>query len=180
MQSILIALVSLLGILAASNLLLTLALARRLAATERAAANGGRGEPHLPRVGAEIGAFSVPTIEGASLTDARLRSGRTLLVFSMAGCSPCAALAEELRRTELPSGLTLLVLVATAVDDPASVTAVEYPAMAEVAYLPEECDLIERLEVDAFPTLVLVEEGRIVAAGRKPGEVLTALTGAPA
>lgn len=180
MQSVLVAVVALLGILAAANLLLTMALARRLAEVERTAAAGMRIEPRMPRVGAEIGSFSVQTAEGGRLTDASFRSGPTLVVFSFAGCGPCATLAEELRQTELPSGLGLLILVASAEDEGETLTAVDYPDAAEVAFVPPDCDLFDRFEVDAFPTLVLVEEGRITAVGRKPGEVLAASTGAPA
>lgn len=180
MQPVLVALVVLLGILAAANLLLTLALARRLAEVERTAAAGMRIEPRMPRVGAEVGRFSVQTADGARLTDARLRGGPTLVVFSFAGCDPCATVAEELRHTEFPPGLGLLVLVASAGDQRKTLTAVDYPDAAEVVPVPPDCDVIDRFEVDAFPTLVLVEEGRITAVGRKPSEVLPAITGAPA
>ena len=179
MQPVLIALVVLVGILAAANLLLTLALARRLAEVERSA-GGQRAQPRMPRVGTEIGAFSVETVDGVRVTDARLRSGRTLLVFSLAGCAPCLALAEELRRTELPSGLGLLVLLAAHAGDGQTSTAAQYPPGTELALLPESSDVVERFEVDAFPTLVLVEDGRITAVGRTPGEVLGALAVAAA
>jgi hypothetical protein len=180
MQPALVAFVALLGILGAANLLLTLALARRLAEAERMAGAGQRAEPRMPRVGAEVAPFSVETTEGARLTDARLRSGHTLLVFSLPGCGPCATLAEELRHTELPCGLGLLVLLAAPEDERGALSAVEYPAVAEVAFVPPDSSLIDQFEVDAFPTLVLVEEGRITAVGRKPSEVLAAHTAAPA
>ncbi len=180
MPAVLFALVTLLGILGAANLLLTLALARRLAEAERAAAAGQRGQPRMPRVGTEVSPFSVETAGGARLTDARLRSGRTLLVFSLADCGPCATLAEELRRTELPAGLGLLVLLAVADDQRGRLAAAQYPAAADLAFVPPDSGLIDRFEVDAFPTLVLVEAGRITAVGREPGEVLATLTAAPA
>jgi hypothetical protein len=179
MQPVLIALVVLVGILGAANILLTLALARRLAEVERTAATGGFGQPRMPRVGAEIGAFSVETARGSQLTDATLRGGRTLVVFSLPGCSPCTALAEELRHTDLPSGLGLLVLVAGG-ESGGGVVVAEYPAAAEVAFLLADSEVADQFEVDSFPTLVLVEDGRITAAGRQLGEVLTALAGAPA
>src|SRR5579863_1213804 len=103
MQSVLIALVALLAVLGAANLLLTLALARRLAEVERLAARGA--EPRMPRIGAEVAEFSVATAGGGRLTDAQLRTGRTLLVFSMTDCGPCTAIAEELQHAELPAGL---------------------------------------------------------------------------
>lgn len=180
MQPVLIALVVLVGIVATANLLLTLALARRLAEVERKAAAGLPGEPRMPRVGADVGTFSVQTARGARLTDARLRSGPTLLVFSLADCGPCAALAEELRQTELPAGLGLIVLLAAAEDQREALAAVTYPAAAELAFLPPDGSLTAQFEVDAFPTLVLVEAGRITAVGRKPSEVLSALAAAPA
>ncbi len=180
MPAVLVALIVLLGILTAANLLLTLALARRLAEVERTAGAGLPAEPRMPQVGAEVRTFSVETVQGARLTDARLRVGRTLLVFSLAGCGPCATLAEELRRTALPAGLGLLVLVAAREGERGTLTAVDYPAAAELAFVPPSCDLIDQFEVDAFPTIVLVEEGRITAVGRTPGEVLAALAGAPA
>lgn len=179
MQPVIVALVALLGILAAANLLLTLALARRLAGVERAAA-GLRAGPRMPRVGAEVGAFSVQTVAGARVTDARLRTGRTLLVFSLPGCGPCATLAEELRHTELPPGLGLLVLIAASEDERGPRTAAAYPAAAELAFFAPDCGLTDRFEIDAFPTLVLVDEGRITAVGRKPSEVLATLADVPA
>ncbi|HEY1322360.1 MAG TPA: hypothetical protein VGF32_19035 [Streptosporangiaceae bacterium] len=177
MQPILIALVALLAVLVAANLLLTLALARRLAGVERLAARGA--EPRMPRIGAEVAAFSVAAFGGGRLTDAPLRSGRTLLVFSMADCGPCAALAEELHRTELPAGLGLLVLVAAGEDDQA-LAAAKYPASAHIGFLPPDGSVTERFEVDAFPTVVLVEDGRITAAGHNPGEVVATLAAVPA
>jgi hypothetical protein len=180
MQAVLIALVVLVGILGAANILLTLALARRLAQVERTAAAGGAGQPRMPRVGTEIGEFSVDTAGGARLTDATLRGGRTLVVFSLAGCSPCTALAEELRDAELPPGLGLLVLVAGGEGDAEAVTAAQYPSAAQVVHLPSDSGLADQFEVDSFPTVVLVEGGRITAVGRKAGEVLAALAGAPA
>lgn len=177
MQSILVALVALLAVLVAANLLLTLALARRLAEVERMAARGA--QPRMPRIGAEVATFSVAAAGGGRLTDTPLRSGRTLLVFSMADCGPCAALAEELRRTGLPPGLGLLVLVAASEDDRA-LAAAKYPASAHVGFLPPDGTVTERFEVDAFPTVVLVEEGRITAVGRNPGEVVATLAAAPA
>lgn len=179
MQPVLVALVALFSILAALNLLLTLALARRLADVERTT-DGLRGEPRMPRVGAEVTAFSVETVAGVQWTDARLRSGRTLLVFSMPGCSPCATLAEELRHTQLPPGVGLLVLLAGIGQERAALAATEYPVMAEVAFVPPDSDVTDRFEVDAFPTVVLVEDGRITAVGRKPAEVLATLAAAPA
>ena len=176
MQSILIALVALLAVLVAANLLLTLALARRLAEADRMVARGTH--PRLPRIGAEVATYSVATAGGGRLTDEQLRSGRTLLVFSLADCGPCAALADELRRTELPAGLGLLVLVAASEDDQALATA-KYPASAQVGFLPPDGTVSERFEVDAFPTVVLVEEGRITAVGRNPGEVVATLAAVP-
>ncbi|HET7012669.1 MAG TPA: hypothetical protein VFI65_02090 [Streptosporangiaceae bacterium] len=177
MQSVLIALVSLLALLAAANLLLTLALARRLAEAERLAARGP--EPRMPRIGTEVAEFSVPTADGGQLTDAQLRSGRTLLVFSMSDCGPCAALAEELQHAELPTWLGLLVLVGASEGNRA-LAAAKYPVQAQVGFLPPDGTLTDRFEVDAFPTVVLVEEGSIMAVGRNPGEVLATLAVAPA
>jgi hypothetical protein len=176
MQSILIALVALLAVLVAANLLLTLALARRLGEVERMAARGA--EPRMPRTGTEVATFSVAAAGGGRLTDALLRSGRTMLVFSVADCGPCAELADELHRTDLPAGLRLLVLVAASEDDRA-LAAAKYPALAQVGFLPPDGSVTERFEVDAFPTVVLVEEGRITAVGHKPGEVMATLAAAP-
>lgn len=177
MQSILIALVVLLAVLMAANLLLTLALARRVAETERMAARGT--EPRMPRIGAEVATFSVAAAGGGQLTDAQLRSGRTLLVFSLADCAPCAALAAELQHTELPAGLGLLVLMAAS-EDGQALAAAKYPASAQVGFLPQDGTVTDRFGVDAFPTVVLVEEGRITAVGRNPGEVVATLAAAPA
>jgi hypothetical protein len=177
MQSVLIALVALLALLAAANLLLTLALARRLAEVERRAARGH--EPRRPQIGAEVAQFSVATADGGKLTDAQLRTGRTLLVFSMADCGPCAALADELRHTELPAGLDLVVLLAAGEDDQA-LGAAKYPASARVGFLPPDGSVADRFEVDAFPTVVLVEEGRMTAVGRNPREVLATFEAVPA
>lgn len=177
MQAILIALVAFLAVLAAANLLLTLALARRLAEAERMGLRGTG--PLMPRVGTEVATFSVTTAGGGRVTDAQLRSGRTLLVFGMADCSPCAALAEELQRTELPAGLGLLVLVAADEEDRAAAAA-KYPASAQIGFLPPDGTVTNRFEVDAFPTVVMVEEGRIMAVGRNLDEMVATLAAAPA
>lgn len=176
MQSVLIALVGILAVLAGANLLLTLALARRLAEAERRAARGH--EPRMPRVGAEVAEFSVAAAGGGQLTDAQLRGGRVLLIFSMPDCGPCAALADELRHTELPAGLDLLVLLAAGEDDRVPAAA-KYPASARVGFLPPDGSVTDRFEVDAFPTVVLVEEGRITAVGRNPREVMATFEAVP-
>jgi hypothetical protein len=180
MTAVLIALVVLLGLLAAANLLLTLALARRLAEAERKPAASPPPGPRLPRVGADVGTFSVPTAGGVPLTGAGLRSGRTLLIFSLAECGPCAELAVELRHTELPAGLRLIILLAAADDRRGELAAVKYPATAELVFLPADSGLTDQFGVDAFPTLVLVEDGRIAAAGHDIHEILPALAPAPA
>lgn len=176
MQSVLVALVALLALFAAANLLLTLSLARRLAEAERMAARGH--EPRMPRIGTEIAEFSVATAGGGRLTDAQLRSGRALVVFSMADCGPCAALAEELHHSELPAGLDLLVLLAVGESDQ-ELAAAKYPASAQVGFLPPDGAVTDRFEVDAFPTVMLVEDGRITAVGRDPAEVVATLAALP-
>lgn len=96
----LVAAVILLGLVSALNLLLTLALIRRLRA-QGAAGHAHAGPPTALGPGSQVGDFTATTTEGETVTRADLIG---LVGFFSAGCEPCHDLAPRFAglATELP------------------------------------------------------------------------------
>ncbi|GAA4398766.1 TlpA family protein [Actinomadura verrucosospora] len=151
--------VVLVGLLSAFNLVLTLALIRRLRGHD--AAQPGHGEHGGPPMalgpGSQIGDFTATTTEGEPVTQADLLG---LVGFFSANCPPCHELAP--RFAGLATGLPRLAVVSG--DDP-ELVAVLSPAVRVVV---EEHDgaVSNAFQNTWTPALYIVDGGqRVVAAG---------------
>ncbi|MGI5418326.1 TlpA disulfide reductase family protein [Actinomadura luteofluorescens] len=152
----LIAAVVLIGLLSALNLVLTLALVRRLR-EQGAAHRGHAGPPMALGPGSQIGDFTATTTEGEPVSPADLPA---LVAFFSANCAPCHELAP--RFAELTTGLPRLAVVTG--DDP-ELVAVLSPAVRVVV---EDHDgaVSSAFQNTWTPALYIVDGGhRVVAAG---------------
>ncbi|MFE3456598.1 TlpA family protein disulfide reductase [Nocardiopsis aegyptia] len=153
------------------NLLLTVAVIRRLK-EHTALIGGGVGGPDafpdsmLP-AGARIGTYSAETLDGTVLTRDDLH-GHTLIGVFSPGCSGCAQqlphFVELARNT--PGGRDgVLALVVGGLEEAAG----EIAQLAPVARVVHEADdgpLTRALGVQAFPAIARVDaDGRVLASG---------------
>jgi thiol-disulfide isomerase/thioredoxin len=148
--------VVLIGLLSALNLVLTLALIRRLRG-DGAAAAGHAGPPMALGPGSQVGDFTATTTEGEPVTRADLLG---LVAFFSAGCAPCHELAPRFAR--LATGLPRLAVVTG--DDP-ELVAVLSPSVRLVV---EDHDgaVSSAFQNTWTPAVYLVDSGqRVVAAG---------------
>ncbi|NDU77001.1 TlpA family protein disulfide reductase [Actinomadura sp. DSM 109109] len=152
----LIAAVVLIGLLSALNLLLTLALIRRMRG-QGAAGPGHAGPPLALGPGSRIGDLTATTTEGEQVTQADLNG---LVAFFSADCPPCHELAP--RFAALTTGLPRLAVVTG--DDP-DLLAVLSPA---VRVIVEDHDgaVSSAFQNTWTPALYIVDGAqRVVAAG---------------
>ncbi|SNR41428.1 peroxiredoxin family protein [Actinomadura mexicana] len=148
--------VVLIGLLSALNLVLTLALIRRLRG-HGAADPGHAGPPMALRPGSQVGDFTATTTEGEPVSQTNLPG---LVAFFSANCDPCHELAP--RFAALTTGLPRLAVVTG--DDP-ELVAVLSPSVRVVV---EDHDgaVSSAFQNTWTPALYIVDGGRrVVAAG---------------
>lgn len=164
-MSLLVAAVVILAVLTVLNMALSAAIIRRM--------RGDRYDPAPPAPGTEVGAFSVPMLDGGTLTEHDLADG-ALVAFVSPTCPPCATLAENWTRrsAELPEATYVFVID----------TATTAEAEAYAAKLGARAAIVERDSAvssafgadDVTPTLVRVRGGVVDAAGHTLEAVLAA------
>lgn len=171
MTSVLVAVCILLAVLVAVDLLLTIGILRRL---RNGASLGPSGEPPAkPLRGHQVEPWIDPA-EWDQLAASAV-TGTAVLVLAVPGCSSCERLKREIAaQGELP--LPLYVM-GQPVDDPAQTA--EYlgswpratALMAPLGY--DEMDSLQRPEV--YPTIVVLEGGRVAASGHRLNTVVAAI-----
>jgi thiol-disulfide isomerase/thioredoxin len=157
--------VTLVGIIAAVDLLLTVGVVRRLRehSAELAGLRGpGAGDAGLP-VGTPVGDFTATDLTGRPVG---VGSGRTLVGFFSPGCGPCKErmpdfVAHAAGRPGGP-GAVLAVVVGEAAEAAAMVDPLL--RVATVVVEPEDGPVQRAFGVGGFPTFVLVEDGVVAAA----------------
>jgi thiol-disulfide isomerase/thioredoxin len=167
----------LLGLATAANLLFTFAVIRRLRALEE---RGGPASaaPALPAVGSAVGEFTVLTTGNERLGRSSVSTGQVLVGFVSVGCAPCRALVEEVAAGTLAVDGRCLFLVS-------GDSSIEAARMAEVlselgpaAIVTDQPEVAAAFGgVNAYPTLLRLDEGVIVAAGHELAAVQPALEG---
>ena len=169
-MAILTAAVVLLALVTTLTLLLGFALVRRLRALE---ARLELGDVHLPTPGTAIEPFRATTVDGHALDERDLAQGRTLVAFLSPGCGPCDQVVERLRSDARPPREQMLAFVMQGAGwRDAPLLAEKLGGVARVAIVPELGPATAAFRVTAFPTLVLVEDGVVAAAGNSLEEVL--------
>lgn len=171
MTQFLVVVVAVVAALAVLNLLLTLALIKRVRVLQELVAQTPRRDPALPRPGDPVGAFQVTTQEGERLSDESLKTGVSLVGFFTPNCLPCATVRAQL--LESPPAIPVLVFVeGTEGDLEASTLAASLKHVARVAYTADNDTLHRAFRPAGYPTLIRVENGAIAASGHVLADVL--------
>jgi hypothetical protein len=173
--------ISLVGALCVLDLLLTLAVIRRLrevgtrlSALERSSPSRG---PSLLPVGASVPEFSAVTAAGEPLSERALAGGRSLVAFLHGGCAPCRDLVPELKAYAAGpagGGRHVLAVVVGEEDGPANGLAGELREVATVVRGADAPPVASAFAVTGFPTLYAVADGRVQAAGPDALQLLRA------
>jgi thiol-disulfide isomerase/thioredoxin len=171
MTQLLVVVVGVVGALAVLNLLLTLALLRRVRVLQELVAQAPKRNPALPRPGDAVGPFQVTTSEGERLSDEALKTGVSLVGFFTPNCLPCATARAQL--LESPPTMPLVVFVeGSPGDEEASALAASLKRIARVAYTEDNDTLHRAFKPAGYPTLIRVENGTIAASGHVLADVL--------
>jgi hypothetical protein len=158
--------VTLVGIVATVDLLLTVGVVRRLRehTAELAALRRPGQEAALP-VGSPVGAFATASVAGRPVGPDTL-GGRTLVGFFSPGCTPCTErlpgfVAYAAGRAGGPDAVLAVVAGEPA---EAAETVEALRRVATVVVEPDDGPLQRAFGVSGFPAFVLVEDGVIAAS----------------
>jgi hypothetical protein len=168
---ILTALVALLAIVLAIDLLVTFALIRRVSAMS----SGGSARSTLPKVGSAVAPFAVGAEAGDRLELADLQSASLTVIFMMTGCGPCQALLADLSTRPLADGEPVFAFIAhhgEASDEVVGTYRSQLPPGVRTAVTSPTGDVAAAFGVQAFPVTLRVERGTIAASGRSLDAVL--------
>jgi hypothetical protein len=171
MIGILIAVVVVVGVAVAADLLLSFAVIRRLAALQERIKTGGAGGP---QIGHRVGDFRVELITGGVFTRADLSGSHVIVAFLMTTCEPCKKVVAELRQLPDPPPFPLHVLIVGAEKDYPDVLslAAAVPPGARVGRVSPEDGTGEAFGIDGYPTVLAIEDGTVRAAGLGLSSVL--------
>lgn len=167
------AVIALVGALAVLNLLITLALVRRL--REHEARRAGAGEANdfetvRLRPGDRIGEFKTTDVDGRSVSDTSM-VGRTLVAFFSPACEACVekvpAFAE--RAAERVGGRDKVITVVLG-DGPDSEQLVDQlHAGTRAVVEPYDGPISRAFGVIGFPAYLIVEKSHVIAASADVG-----------
>lgn len=150
------------ALVAGCDLLLSLALARRVRLLQGLGRPTRNSDPEL--IGEVVSPFETTALDGHLVNDDRFSQGSTLVAFLAAGCEPCVRLKREILASPPREPF---VLFASGRDDggmPAFVS--ELAEVAQEAVWTEDGSLVSQaFRIRAFPTVLRVVNGVIVAAG---------------
>jgi hypothetical protein len=163
-----IVLSSILALIAASTLVLVLALSSRLHVLQRAV-DKARGT-NLPIPGRAILPFEVAEPDGARVTADSVRTGAMLVGFFRAGCTSCDKVKAQL--LDEPPRIPLLAFVYgdASSDDTREVGSALAP-IARVVYF-EDNAVNRAFGAFGFPAPLRIENGAVAASGRKLHDVV--------
>lgn len=163
MIPVLTALVILLGVVALLNLVLILAVIRRLRTLEQ---TSGRRDT-LPVPGTRVGAFQARARDGTLITNETVAAGTRLVVFVSPECKACRDLTGELLGGRPTPQQLLLFVVSEGNPDADEQLARDLGAVGPVAVVrqPEVADAFGG--ITAYPTLLRVESGVVRAAAHR-------------
>lgn len=164
-MGVLISAVVLLGGVMVFNLLVTLGLVRRIRTFEERGLAAGSS---LPTAGTPIPKFEVPIVGGGLMTDGHLRTSEMILaMFFAPGCVACDRVKAEISDSPPTEPIYAFVTPVPHSDDlQVQQLAESIQEWAEQVGIAEsESDLVLRLPIQAFPTILAVQEGVVLAAG---------------
>jgi thiol-disulfide isomerase/thioredoxin len=152
--------VVLLAVLGMLNLLLTLAIVRRMRTM-----NPVQQPPEPLPVGSAVGPFTAATTDGQTVSERDLRGGQTLVGYFSPGCPPCEAALP--RFVSYAAGLDRERVLAVIVDETGTAgdQAAALEAVARVVVASEHAPVVDALSAYGYPAVFLLDEdGRVVAA----------------
>lgn len=169
MIPVLTAAVVLVGVVAATDLLLSFAIIKRLA-TLQARPQGSAGEPPP---GHPIGEFRVSLLSDGVFTLDRLRQEPSMVVFLSPTCEPCRRAIAELKELPVPLSRPLYVLIAgSPQDDDVLAVAADMPAGTHTGAISDDDPVMRAFAADGYPTVVSVADGTVVSSGFRVSDVL--------
>jgi thiol-disulfide isomerase/thioredoxin len=172
MIGILIAVIVVVGVAVAADLLLSFAVIRRLAALQ-ARVKSGVSSGGSPAIGHRIGDFRIDLITGGVFTPADLTDSRVLVAFFMTGCEPCKKTVAELGQLPAPLPFPLYVLINGRHEDADVLSlAAAMPPEARVGRIAALEETVEAFGIDGYPTVLAIEDGAVTASGLNFGSVL--------
>jgi hypothetical protein len=172
MIGILTAVVVVVGVAVAADLLLSFAVIRRLAALQ-SRMRAGAGSGGAPVIGHRVGDFRVELLTGGVFTLADLRDARAMVVFLTTTCEPCETAVAELRALPIPLPSTLYVLISgTGQGGDVLAVATDMPAGAHVGEIPASDAAIQAFGIDGFPTMLTIEDGIVRTSGFRVSSLL--------
>ena len=154
-----IAAVALVGALCVLDLLLTVAVLRRLREHETVLERLRPEADVDALVGARVPDFTLTTVEGRTLTAAGLRGRRWLLALLSVGCGPCREQAPALR----DAGDDVVAIV-TGEGAPANGLVEDLRGAVAVVTVQAGSGPGAALGVSVYPTLLAVDEDGVVSA----------------
>lgn len=149
-----------LWVLVILNTLAIMLVIRQLAAMPHVARRAG------PKVGTEVPAWSLESIDGRVVRSADLPTTYTLL-FVASGCRPCHALFAELQ-TEGPAPTALYIVARGDAPALAREAQSERGPLYDLFLRDDRAILSELVGVPGTPYAVAVRDGRVVAAKAVP------------
>ncbi|MER6177459.1 TlpA disulfide reductase family protein [Streptosporangium sp. NPDC001681] len=159
--------VVMLGVLCGLNLMLLLAVVRRLKEHARTLAGlSGAGDARLPEAGSAVGHFDALSTDGEAVSRHALEPG-TLVGFFSPGCEPCTENLPKFTAyaAALPGGRCRVLAVIAGTDDSEDMQV----ALARVSRVVVEAHggpVAAAFGVSAFPTFCVLDgESVITAAG---------------
>ena len=172
MIGILMAVVVVVGIVAAADLLLSFAVIRRLIALESGGLALGAAAGLSPAVGHRVGEFRMKLVTGGEFSQADLADARAMVTFLMPSCEPCEEAFAELRALPIPLATPLYVLVmGIEQDSDLSALIADLPAGAHVGTVLLGDAATDAFGVTGFPTALITDDGLVRAVGLRVSQL---------
>lgn len=161
------AVVAALSIAVAANFLLLLAIVRRLRMQRPAPP-----QFKMPTIGTRIPAFAVEDVDGQLVDDRFCKEhSEAVVAFFSDNCEPCERVKAQLVRDPLQDPLLVFVQTSTEGSRQAEFVGALAGAGARTILLDRQSDIPQRFSVSAFPTLMRVHDGIVVASSLKLADV---------
>jgi hypothetical protein len=168
---ILTAVVALLAIILAIDLVVTFALIRRVSELHP----GGSAPATLPKAGSRVARFELSPEAGDRLEFADLQASRLTVIFMMTGCAPCQELLADLSTRPLDSGQPIFAFIAhhgSASDEVVGAYRSKLPPGIRTAVISPIGDVARAFAIEGFPAALRVEHGVVAASSHSLDAVL--------
>lgn len=175
MTNALLVAVVFLAIVTGGNILLLLAVVRRLRQVQDLVAP----PLPLPAVGTTVGPFHAETVDGGSVTEGALAGGPVLVAVLSSTCPACHGLASALEAlAQMSPPPVVLVVTDPQREDSALLQALA--GLDRVAAVGRDHAALDAFGgIAGFPTILAVRDGVIVSASTSLDEVLPTLRDTP-